>query len=209
MPKDYKCTHCSYATSLPLSLHIHMKRYHLKRLLYNCHVCNKQIFDRCTLQKHMGEQDFKKFDSFCDIRWILLPWLSPKRQKCNDFTKIFIHLLVEIHTRTEADRTHACSLCPKKFFDAKAVGTHIRAVHKNDGRSLKCSYCEKAFKHRTDLTKHLRTHLGDKMYKCPDCSEGFRKPWDLKRHSFVHYVAPNTDDTNTMSSTNPQKDNLL
>lgn len=52
---------------------------------------------------------------------------------------------------------------------------------------FQCNYCEKVYAHRGDLTKHLRTHIGELIYECDICPKKFRLPRELKLHSFEHY----------------------
>lgn len=50
----------------------------------------------------------------------------------NQFTycfSILFLLSIEIHTRTEADRTHACPVCFKKFFTSKSSRSHFLKAH--------------------------------------------------------------------------------
>lgn len=55
--------------------------------------------------------------------------------------------------------------------------------------ACKCPHCGRAYSQSGDLNKHLRTHVGENIYKCSVCEMTFRLPWDLRRHSFEHYKA--------------------
>lgn len=51
-----------------------------------------------------------------------------------------------------------------------------------------CEYCDKVYKYRGDLNKHLKTHLGDLLYKCDLCPKQFRYSYELKEHSYMHNI---------------------
>lgn len=50
-----------------------------------------------------------------------------------------------------------------------------------------CDFCDNSYKYKGDLDKHLRTHLGSKIYECKTCHMQFQYALELQRHSFVHY----------------------
>jgi KRAB domain-containing zinc finger protein len=45
-------------------------------------------------------------------------------------------------------------------------------MHAGD-KLYKCDICDKGFRQREDLQRHIRTHTGDKPYKCHICGKGF------------------------------------
>lgn len=53
---------------------------------------------------------------------------------------------------------------------------------------FECEICQQAYKYKGDLSKHMRLHLGDDMYKCPSCPKRFRIPYELERHKYEHYT---------------------
>lgn len=52
---------------------------------------------------------------------------------------------------------------------------------------FKCPHCPQTYKYNGDLSKHLRTHLGDEIHECKKCLKRFKYPIELRKHEFEHY----------------------
>ena len=53
-----------------------------------------------------------------------------------------------------------------------------------------CLYCEKSFRLKNDLTRHVMTHTGEKPFICSYCYKGFSRKEKLKKHTFTFHTDP-------------------
>ena len=62
------------------------------------------------------------------------------------------------------ERPHSCDVCDKCFRNKRDLRRHVR-VHTGE-RPYKCTVCEKSFADRSTRNYHLRIHSGEKPYLC-------------------------------------------
>ena len=75
---------------------------------------------------------------------------------------------------------HECTLCGKAFPEPNKVTRHMR-THTGD-RPYPCTTCGQAFSESGNLTTHMRTHSGDRPYPCTTCGRAFSQSSNLTRH---------------------------
>ncbi|KAM6472568.1 uncharacterized protein PHA67_005715 isoform 2-T2 [Liasis olivaceus] len=81
---------------------------------------------------------------------------------------------------------HKCTYCGKAFRTKSTLSRH-QQIHIK-GKPYKCNICGKAFMYRYTLAHHQEVHLEDQLYqhKCSFCGKAFRTQSALRRHQQLH-----------------------
>jgi len=136
---------------------------------FQCQVCGKNLFRRCTYVRHMrihtGEKPFTCHICGKQFR------AEPQIQR---------HVR-EVH---EGVKEHACPICGRKFANTRTRNDHV-TVHTGE-RRLVCHLCGKRFKTRATFHTHKRSHTNLFPHKCTHCGKSFRRQYECTKHMMIH-----------------------
>lgn len=84
-----------------------------------------------------------------------------------------------------------CALCGLKFGTTEKLTAHEANEHNEGAASLKCKVCQKTFRWKSTLTKHIEyMHEQDKQHQCTICGWTFRQKVNLVTHMSQHVEVP-------------------
>lgn len=82
---------------------------------------------------------------------------------------------------------HACSICEKVFKQRAYLERHVESVHFKTNKIF-CDLCPKIFFTEVDLKFHIRYVHGEKSFACNICDYKTAVKTNFKRHNLTHGV---------------------
>ncbi|XP_025987036.2 zinc finger protein 454 isoform X4 [Solenopsis invicta] len=163
----HACTLCDFKARTKPYLKIHYIRKHTEDYNYSCEQCGKMFKVQSDYTTHMKDHDTES--CVCDICGTSYPSKS----------SLYFHKHYKHKTKV---KEFECQICRKRFKTQKNLDSHAE-LHK---MKYVCEQCGLEFKFKYGLTKHLRTHSGEKSYLCAICGKTFGCLSSQKIHLLTH-----------------------
>ncbi len=170
------CKQCGKIFHKKRTLRYHMQKMH-RHVPLKCDCCDRSFLNIQTKTKHMDKEH-----------------VAVKCEKCNMILKGKTQFVIHKKRYCYLDNTNQsrlCALCGLVLCDHQALIKHSKFVHGDIEvlhKELQCKQCNKVFKHKRDLSRHVKViHLGIR-HLCDVCGKAFRDMADLKNHkAYVHF----------------------
>lgn len=194
--KYYKCVHCLETFRLKRLLVEHLKIHQKKEEeeTYNCEICCI-MFDNSSSKKehimevHVAAQRFvcdtcgEAFVTECAMRRHVKT--HNRNYSCKDCGQEFgarKDLLFHRYQHRSL-KDLRCKICGSKFEHLSAYSEH-KQIPCVIPESSVCDLCNKSFRDKNSLRKHLLTHtpISERAVLCDICNRNFSSPGALKKH---------------------------
>ncbi|XP_060658989.1 transcription factor grauzone [Drosophila nasuta] len=158
----------------------HLRR-HQDPELFKCHICQRVMGHRRSLELHMRMHEIKQ---------------RGRLYQCEQCSKKFYSAVVcERHKLTHIPKEQwlvNCTSCSKTFPNEYLMQQHVKLVHLRKFDKI-CDVCGKSVRGREALVRHMEEHTGvpQKVIKCDLCESTLTTKYGLARHIKMMHTAEN------------------
>ncbi|MEQ2192633.1 hypothetical protein XENOCAPTIV_014734 [Xenoophorus captivus] len=145
---------------------------------YPCRWCKKTFNFKCRMLAHMKRCYMSQE---CEVPCPECPKKLPSQRALQRHRG-------EVHRNTaRAKKRVACDICGRNFAHPSVrvglgSGFHAQFLLFISGKMYVCQYCKAVFAQSIELTRHVRTHTGDRPYVCRECGKGYSQASGLTVH---------------------------
>ncbi|KAM3622229.1 uncharacterized protein V6R79_022168 [Siganus canaliculatus] len=198
--KPYSCRWCKKGFAYKCRMLAHLKRCTMsEEHELQCPQCPMKLPTQRALQRHQADIHRNivrvKKKAVCDLcgRTFAHPsgMIYHKRTEhfeekpfaCEDCgAKFGANSSLKNHMRLHTgEKPYHCKHCDMTFSVAAALAYHTKKKH-SEGKMYVCQYCKAIFAQSIELTRHVRTHTGDRPYVCRECGKGYSQASGLTVH---------------------------
>ncbi|KAL3884425.1 hypothetical protein ACJMK2_024564 [Sinanodonta woodiana] len=136
---------------------------------FKCHSCGEVFNNESTLVNHLLIHEPK---SDCKIKHQIPLRCTTCKQHFSSLKCLRKHLKKKVPCLSVEERRerYQCKTCGRQFLAHSSLTRHL-ATH-SDERSVPCPKCDKKFKHKENLFKHMKIHQ-QKPLACSKCLKAF------------------------------------
>lgn len=147
---------------------------------YLCEKCGCVTKSRCSMRKHLQKHKDNKWSESYPIKGRIKN--VPKTLKCITCQRLFTtEKRLQIHIERH-QRRHKCIVCDKEFTTKVGLNSHINIIHLGTTNRYQCHLCGKQFTYRTSLNLHFKTHNLSQSINCDICNKKYKTRFMLLRH---------------------------
>ncbi|CAG5015827.1 unnamed protein product [Parnassius apollo] len=171
--KNYECGQCGAKFRTRTQIKLHQGK-HSDAKDYYCVECDVRFKSAHSLKQHLLKS-LKHLD------------VQSLKYKCTRCDKRFVSQAALTHhseIQHEGVRPYRCPRCPAALASRASLAKHERAVHagRRPPPAHVCDTCGRAFRGKSVLINHVRTHTGEKPFACGDCGRRFTQRTAMRTH---------------------------
>lgn len=175
---------------------VHLVTHQTDRPRYECEYCGMMFLSEDSVKKHCARFHQNSHESIpcphCQyiarIRADLkkhIQTVHEKKNQCPDcaFSTNSENAFEQHRIYHSSDRIFGCSVanCFYRASSVKQMTLHTISTHHMIGKH-QCPVCQKYYKKKTHLLRHLVSHTGDQPYLCQECGQTFFSHSSYYRH---------------------------